>query len=66
MNTNIVQHSLSQIQDLRDQGQDQTSADAPEAESLGTAFWKSARVVQPSGKTSTDSDRLPKRSSEGL
>jgi hypothetical protein len=66
MNTTTVQHSSSQIQDLRDQGQDHTSFDAPEAESLGTAFWKSARVVQPSGKTFTDSDRLPKRSGEGL
>ncbi len=48
----IVRHSLSQIRALRTSGQDQTSVDAPEAESLGADFWKSARVVMPGGKTS--------------
>jgi uncharacterized protein (DUF4415 family) len=33
-------------------GKDRTSAIAPEAESLGAEFWKSARVVVPRGKTS--------------
>jgi uncharacterized protein (DUF4415 family) len=47
-----VKHSLSEIGDLRERGEDKTSADAPEAESLGPEFWKSARVVVPSGKTS--------------
>ncbi len=47
-----VRHSLSQIRALREQGQDQTSPDAPEAESLGADFWKNARVVMPGGKTS--------------
>jgi uncharacterized protein (DUF4415 family) len=37
---------------LREQGQDKTSPDAPEAESLGADFWSSARVVMPRGKTS--------------
>jgi len=37
---------------MRERGEDQTSADAPEAESLGAEFWNSARVVMPSGKTS--------------
>lgn len=37
---------------MRDRGEDRTRADAPEAESLGAEFWKSARVVMPSGKTS--------------
>jgi uncharacterized protein (DUF4415 family) len=37
---------------MRERGKDGTSADAPEAESLGAEFWKSARVVVPSGKTS--------------
>jgi uncharacterized protein (DUF4415 family) len=43
---------LSQIKALREKGKDRTSADAPEAESLGAEFWKSARVVMPNGKTS--------------
>jgi uncharacterized protein (DUF4415 family) len=37
---------------MRERGQDRTSADAPVAASLGAAFWKSARVVMPNGKTS--------------
>ena len=37
---------------MRERGEDKTSPDAPEAESLGAEFWKSARVVMPSGKTS--------------
>lgn len=37
---------------MRERGEDQTSSDAPEAKSLGADFWKSARVVMPSGKTS--------------
>ncbi len=48
----IVRHSLSEIIALRELGQDQTSADAQEAESLDAEFWKSARVVMPAGKTS--------------
>jgi len=47
-----VRHSLSQVRDLREQGKDKTSPDAPEAESLGAEFWSTARVVMPSGKTS--------------
>lgn len=48
----IVRHSLSEIDGLRKAGKDRTSAAAPEAESLGAEFWKSARVVVPAGKTS--------------
>lgn len=48
----IVRHSLSEIQGLRERGEDPTRADAPEADSLGPEFWKSARVVMPTGKTS--------------
>lgn len=48
----IVRHSLSQIRMMREQGQDETSPNAPEAESLGADFWSSARVVMPGGKTS--------------
>jgi uncharacterized protein (DUF4415 family) len=48
----IVRHSLSEIGALREHGRDRTSKAAPEAESLGAEFWKSARVVVPSGKTS--------------
>ena len=48
----IVRHSLSQVRTMRERGEDKTSPDAPEAESLGAEFWKSASVVMPSGKTS--------------
>ena len=48
----IVKRSLSEIGAMREVGEDQTSADAPEAESLGAEFWRSARVVMPAGKTS--------------
>jgi uncharacterized protein (DUF4415 family) len=48
----IVRHSLSEITSLRERGDDRTSGDAPEPVSLGAEFWKSARVVVPSGKTS--------------
>ena len=37
---------------MRESGLDKTRPDAPEAESLGEEFWKSARVVLPTGKTS--------------
>ena len=47
-----VRHSLSQIKAMRERGEDQTSPEAPEAESLGADFWSSARVVMPAGKTS--------------
>ena len=48
----IVRHSLSEIAALRELGEDPTRPDAPEAESLGAEFWRSARVVVPQGKTS--------------
>jgi len=48
----IVRHSLSEVEALRERGKDRTRADAPEAESLGAEFWKSARVAMPHGKTS--------------
>ncbi len=48
----IVRHSLGQVRDLRERGEDKTSPDAPEAESLGAEFWSNARVLMPSGKTS--------------
>ncbi|RBP02115.1 uncharacterized protein (DUF4415 family) [Roseiarcus fermentans] len=47
-----VRFSLSEIQARRARGEDQTRPDAPEAEPLGEDFWKQARVVVPSGKTS--------------
>ena len=37
---------------MRQRGEDRTRADAPETESLGADFWKSARVRMPAGKTS--------------
>ena len=48
----IVRHSLSQIKAMCERDEDQTSPEAPEAESLGAEFWSSARVVMPAGKTS--------------
>ena len=48
----IVRHSFREITAIRERGEDETSPDAPEAESLGAEFWKSAQVVMPSGKTS--------------
>ena len=48
----IVRRSISQVRAMRTNGEDQTRPDAPEAESLGEEFWKTARVVLPPGKTS--------------
>ncbi len=48
----IVRRSLSQVGAMRARREDETSPDAPEAESLGAEFWSSARVVMPGGKTS--------------
>ncbi|MBV8472529.1 MAG: BrnA antitoxin family protein [Hyphomicrobiales bacterium] len=47
-----ARHSLSAIRAMRQRGEDRTRADAPETESLGADFWKSARVRMPAGKTS--------------
>ena len=41
-----------EMQLLRELGEDHACPDAPEAESLGEDFWKSAQVVMPRGKTS--------------
>ncbi len=48
----IVRHSLAEIYALRARGDDKTRDDAPEAESLGEEFWKTARLVPAPGKTS--------------
>lgn len=48
----IVRRSLSEVRAMRERGEDKTIPDAPEADSLGADFWKSARVVMPRGKTS--------------
>jgi uncharacterized protein (DUF4415 family) len=48
----MARYSLSEIEAIRKRGEDPTRPDAPEAESLGKDFWKSARVVIPRGKTS--------------
>jgi uncharacterized protein (DUF4415 family) len=48
----IARHTLSAARATRARGEDKTRADAPEAESLGVDFWKSARVRMPTGKTS--------------
>ncbi len=47
-----VRYSLSEIEARRARGEGPTRADAPEAEPSGEAFWKQARVVMPSAKTS--------------
>lgn len=47
-----MRYSLSEVEALRKRGFDKTRPGAPEAESLGKDFWKSARVVVPPGKTS--------------
>jgi uncharacterized protein (DUF4415 family) len=49
-----VRHSLSEIAVLRKLGEDPTRPDAPEAESLGAEFWRSARVIVPQGKISVN------------
>jgi hypothetical protein len=49
----IARYSLSEVEAVRKSGEDPTRPDAPEAEALPKDFWKSARVVMPSGKTST-------------
>lgn len=48
----IVKYSLGEIEKLRQRGADKTSSRAPAAGPLGEEFWRSARVVMPSGKTS--------------
>jgi uncharacterized protein (DUF4415 family) len=47
-----VRHALSEIAAKRERGEDRTRPNAPEAESLGAEFWRSARVVVPQGKIS--------------
>jgi uncharacterized protein (DUF4415 family) len=47
-----VRYTLNEVEEIRKRGEDPTRPDAPEAESLGADFWKSARVVMPPGKTS--------------
>ena len=37
---------------MRARGEDRTSRNAPEAESLGAEFWSKARVMMPRVKTS--------------
>ncbi len=47
-----MRHALSEIAAKRERGEDRTRPNAPEAESLGAEFWRSARVVVPQGKIS--------------
>jgi hypothetical protein len=46
----IARHSLGDIRMMRARGEDLTLSDAPEAASLGEAFWESARVVAPAAR----------------
>jgi hypothetical protein len=43
--TTIVRFTLSEVEALRERGEDPILRDAPHAESLGAEFWKSALVV---------------------
>jgi uncharacterized protein (DUF4415 family) len=65
----IAKYSLEEIKSKRARGEDQTRSDAPEAESLGPDFWKSARIVLPRGKKAinmrVDADMLDWFKSEG-
>jgi uncharacterized protein (DUF4415 family) len=48
----IVRLSHDEIVKMSELPENQTRADAPEAESLGEGFWDNAKVVMPRGKTS--------------
>ena len=48
----IARYTLGEVEAHRERGKDPTRADTPGAESPGAEFWKSARAVMPSGKTS--------------
>jgi uncharacterized protein (DUF4415 family) len=52
LKSTIEQHSPIQIGDIGERGEDKTSPDAPNAESLGADFWETAPVFMPGGKTS--------------
>ena len=45
-------YSVAELERLKAAGVSETREDAPEAPELGPEFWKNARVVMPSGKTS--------------
>jgi len=47
-----VRYSLSAIKRKAARGASKTRVKAPEAPAVGEDFWKRARVVMPSGKTS--------------
>jgi uncharacterized protein (DUF4415 family) len=51
-NSTIVRHSLFQNRSIGERGENKTSPDATEAESLGADLWDTAQVVLPGGKTS--------------
>ena len=49
----IVRRSLSEVLAIRERGEDPIDPNAPEADDdLGPDFWKNAKVIYPSGKTS--------------
>ncbi len=47
-----MRYSLTAIKRKTARGASKTRANAPEAPAVGADFWKRARVVMPSGKTS--------------
>ena len=52
MKCGIIRYTVAELEKLEARGEKQTRLDAPEAPELGPEFWKNARVVMPSGKTS--------------
>ena len=49
-NSTTVRYTFEQIEAKLARGESRTSADAPEAESLGEDFWRDAKVVMPRAK----------------
>jgi hypothetical protein len=47
----IVTYTMSEIMAMREDGEDKTDPNTPEAESLGAEFWKNARIVLSYGQT---------------
>jgi uncharacterized protein (DUF4415 family) len=48
----FVRYTVEELERMEAEGQSETRADAPRGTPVGPDFWKNARVVLPSGKTS--------------
>ena len=51
-NPTFVKYTVEELERMDAEGLSETRADAPRGEPVGPEFWKNARVVWPSGKTS--------------